>query len=219
MSLDTRAGVVGGQETVETLQDQQESVVEPVLESYIHFAATSSQAARDRRPTDPGTSHCSCSTRWSVSNFTFFFSFPLIYYYLLRFSEDRKHTGVATKGFGRVFTKRSTLDARKHKRVYALFFLFPISTSFFFSFHYYYTLQRNNISFILSSRAAATPNVQTTASLTCDWTGCVVPVTLVCVVPLRLILRMYLWNAPCTSTLAKQNSTDTHRPCDQTNMG
>jgi len=59
----------------------------------------------------------------------------------------------------------------------------------------------------------ATAADQTTASLTCDWAGCVVPVTFVCVVPLLLILRMYLWNAPCTSTLAKQNNTDTHRPC------
>lgn len=71
------AGAVGDEETVEALQDQQEPVVEPVLESHVHLAATPSQAVGDRRPADPGTSHVlSRSTRirfrfYSISNLFF----------------------------------------------------------------------------------------------------------------------------------------------------
>lgn len=138
---------------------------------------------------------------WYNSNNIIFTNLSIHYNILIKgllflFSENWKHTSFAAKRFCWMFTKCSTLEHTNNAiQHYFFFFLYNIILVIYYDKIYFSVA------------------IQTMASLICDWTGCVVPVTLVCVVPRLLILRIYLWNAPCTSTFAKQNNTDTQRPC------
>lgn len=109
--LPVAPGTVRSEEAVETLHDQQERIVEPVLESHVRIAATQSQVASDRRPADSGTYRCYRTTGSLKREIINFFFFP----------ENGQHTSMSAKRFRGMFSKRSTLGNRTIEQKQKLF--------------------------------------------------------------------------------------------------